>query len=81
MIQPSKHTDPDKTIIRASTLIIQTLKKKRIIALKEIKRILSEHRINSTYLLNPSLEMLYLLGTIKYHPKTDSIEITNDEAF
>ncbi|UKH19601.1 hypothetical protein D1110_06230 [Actinobacillus pleuropneumoniae] len=74
MIRPSKHSDPDKTIIYASFLIIKKLKKDKIIPYEKLLGFIKEEIVSGEYLFLPALNFLFLLGLVNYQAKTDMIE-------
>lgn len=73
-ILPTKHTNPDQTAIYAAAVILKFLKKNRICKFDELKDLVEKSINGGEFLLIPSLSILYVLGKIKYHVKTDSIE-------
>ncbi len=73
-ILPTKHTNPDQTAIYTSAIIIKFLKKNRICKFNEIKDLVEKSINGGEFLLIPSLSLLFVLGKIRYHIKTDSIE-------
>lgn len=74
MLRPNKHTHPDKTIVNMSFLLLTYIKKNRL----EKYDILLEYAKKSVeggnFLFLPALNLLFLLGLVEYHTKTDSIE-------
>lgn len=74
-ILPTKHTNPDQTAIYASTIVIKFLNKHRICKFSEVKTLVEKNINGGEFLLIPALSILFLLGKIKYHIKTDSIEL------
>ncbi|MFW6766864.1 ABC-three component system middle component 8 [Acinetobacter pittii] len=74
MILPTKHSHPDQTALFASTIILKHLLSQRIMPFEDIKKIIYEQIVGGEFVLMPALSILYLLGTIKYHIKTDTIE-------
>lgn len=75
MLKPNKHTDPDKTIVYTSTILLRRLMKMRVEGYAELRNHV-EKKLGNTgrILFLPTLSFLFLLGLIEYHPKTDSIE-------
>ncbi len=74
MLFPSKHDDPDQTVIAVASTMIKYLTRYRVVeygALVEhcVKR---KHRVD--YLFSPALGLLFVLGLINYLPKSDSFE-------
>ena len=71
MIRPNKHNHPDKTVVYASFLMLNALKKSRIMPYNDLLNLV-KHKINSgEYLFLPALNFLFLLGLVNYQPKTD----------
>lgn len=74
MIRPSKHNDPDKTLIYASFLILKRLKKSKIVSYEELLGFIKKEITSGEYLFLPALNFLFLLGLINYQAKNDMIE-------
>ena len=75
MLRPYKHAHPDKTVVALAATLLKRLKEQRLSnyeALLEFahKKVGSE----SASLFLPALNLLYLLGLVEYHRKTDAIE-------
>ena len=76
MIQPTKLMNLDLCTLRIASLIIQILKKQRMMGYEDLVEKLSkilEEDAHPFFLL--SVEFLYLLGKVEYYPKTDSFEL------
>ena len=74
IIRPSKHNDPDKTLIYATFLILKKLKNKKIMPYEELLSFIKTEIVSGEYLFLPALSFLFLLGLIDYQAKTDMIE-------
>lgn len=74
MIRPSKHNDPDKTLIYASFLILKRLKKSKIVSYEDLLGFIKKEITSGEYLFLPALNFLFLLGLINYQSKNDMIE-------
>ena len=74
MIRPSKHNDPDKTLIYASFLILKRLKKSKIVSYEDLLCFIKKEITSGEYLFLPSLNFLFLLGLINYQAKNDMVE-------
>lgn len=74
LLKPNKNADPDLTILATSTLLLKRLAKKQFGTITDLRLILMANNKNSVSLLEPSLEFLFLLGLVEYHPKNDLIE-------
>ncbi len=77
MLRPTKHSHPDRTVINASTLILARLKKQRLAGYAELRQLVRQQiPKGADTLFVPALDLLYLLGLLQYHPKTDAFEYT-----
>lgn len=74
MIRPSKHNDPDKTLIYASFLMLKRLKKSKIVSYEELLGFIKKEITSGEYLFLPALNFLFLLGLVNYQAKNDMIE-------
>jgi len=74
MLRPTKHSHPDKTVLYASTVILKKIKKSRVETIDNLRHHLRNSITSADFLFYPALNLLYLLGTIDYRPKNDSIE-------
>lgn len=76
LLKPNKNADPDLTIMATSTFLLKKLKKNQFEKITELRLALMENNKNAVALLEPSLELLFILGLVEYHPKNDLIEYT-----
>lgn len=74
MLRPSKHSNPDQTLIYVSILLLKRFQKYRVDNYETLRQIIKEKVKGGDFLFVPALNFLYLLGLIEYHPKTDIIE-------
>jgi hypothetical protein len=74
MLQPTKHSHPDRTVVFMSFLLLKRLKRCRIEQLDSLLQFAKNNIVGSDVLFLPALSFLYLLGVIEYRPKTDAIE-------
>lgn len=75
MLRPSKHSHPDRTVVNASLIILARLKRQRLASYTELRRLVREKvRKGGDILFVPALDLLFLLGLITYHAKTDAFE-------
>lgn len=78
MLRPSKHSHPDQTVINASLVLLEQLKKVRAEKFDGLLGVLKKKVQGGQPLFLPAMNFLFLLGLIKYHPKTDMFEYTKD---
>jgi hypothetical protein len=74
MLRPSKHAHPDRTVINVALLLIMRLRAQRLCDYGTLRGFIRKAVLGGDVLFLPSLNFLYLLGLIEYHPKTDAIE-------
>lgn len=73
-IKPNKHSNPDQTVIAASALLLKTLMKSGVETYDSLEEILDTRIEDGKYLFLPALNLLYVLGVIEYHKKSDVFE-------
>jgi hypothetical protein len=74
MLRPTKHSNPDKTIINVSLIVVKRLKELRIEKYSDLLCHTKKAVSGGDFLFLPALNFLFLVGLIEYHPKTDVIE-------
>ena len=74
MLRPSKHSHPDKTVISASSVLLRRLKSARLEQFDDLHNYLRKALKGADTLFLPAINLLFLLGLIEYHQKTDSVE-------
>lgn len=74
MLRPTKHSHPDRTVINVALLVLMRLKNRRIDEYAALRKYAKKAVIGGDVLFLPSLNFLFLMGLIEYHPKTDAIE-------
>jgi hypothetical protein len=76
MIRPSKHAHPDLTVISVSFVILERLKTKRTETYADLVTLVEQSTENSKMLFLPAVNLLFLLGLVRYLPKADRFEYT-----
>lgn len=79
MLRPSKHAHPDRTIINVALLLLGRLREFRLCKYDALLTFARKRVAGGEVLFLPSLNLLFLLGLIEYHPKTDAIEYVGAE--
>jgi len=74
MLRPSKHAHPDRTVVNVALTLLTRLRKQRLCDYDALRDFARKAVSGGDVLFLPSLNFLYLLGLIEYHPKTDAIE-------
>jgi hypothetical protein len=74
MLRPTKHSHPDRTVINVALLLLARLRARRLDDYDALLRYARKVVVGGDVLFLPSLNFLYLLNLIDYHPKTDAIE-------
>jgi aspartate aminotransferase-like enzyme len=76
MLLPNKNSHPDLTIISVSSFLLSIMRKDRVHNYFDLLSKLSNHDKHAVYLFTSSLELLFLLGLLQYHIKSDTLEYT-----
>lgn len=74
MLRPTKHSHPDQTVLNVSLLLLTRLKSLRLDTYESLRNYAKKAVVGGDVLFLPSLNFLYLMGVIEYHPKTDALE-------
>lgn len=74
MLRPTKHANPDQTVMRVATLLISYLGRHRIETYPKLLAHVKKSVHGGQYLFAPALNVLFLLGLVDYRQKTDSLE-------
>jgi hypothetical protein len=74
MLRPSKHAHPDRTVIAVAVLLLRRLRDRRLAEYMELLEVTKGNVKGGELLFLPALNLLFLLGLIAYHRKTDAIE-------
>ncbi|QCE35670.1 hypothetical protein FAI40_10205 [Acetobacteraceae bacterium] len=74
MLRPTKYSHPDQTVINMSLLLLNKLRKSRIVGYNELLSLAKKQITGGNFLFLPALNFLYLMGMIEYRQKTDAIE-------
>jgi hypothetical protein len=74
MLRPTKHSHPDRTVISVALLLLARLRRRRLDEYDALLKYARNAVVGGDVLFLPSLNFLYLMGLIEYHPKTDAIE-------
>lgn len=74
MLRPSKHSHPDRTVINVALLLLARLRTRRLEPYDALRGYTKRSVSGGDFLFLPALNVLYLLGLVDYHPKTDSFE-------
>lgn len=77
MIRPSKHAHPDLTVVSVSFVILERLKRKRTETYSDLVSLVEKRTKNAKTLFLPAVNLLFLLGLIRYLPKADRFELVS----
>lgn len=80
MLRPSKHSHPDRTVVSVALLILGRLRARRIDDYDALRAFVKKGVAGGDVLFLPSLNFLFLLGLVEYHPKTDAFEYVGPNA-
>ena len=74
MLRPSKHAHPARTVVNVALLMLTRVRALRLCDYDALLAFVRKNIVGGDVLFLPSLNFLFLLGLIEYHPKTDAIE-------
>lgn len=74
MLRPTKHSHPDRTVISVALLLLARLRVRRLDDYDALLKYARKAVVGGDVLFLPSLNFLYVIGLVDYHPKTDAIE-------
>lgn len=74
IISPSKHDNPDQTVVYASFLMLKILKEKEIVPYKDLLQYIKSNIQGGECLFIPALDFLFLLDLVEYQIKIDSFK-------
>lgn len=74
MLRPTKHAHPDRTVINVAMLLLVRLKTRRVETFENLRAFAKKSVRGGDFMFLPALNVLYLLGLVEYHRKTDSFE-------
>lgn len=74
MLRPTKHSHPDRTVISMALILLARLRVRRLVEYDALLRYARNAVVGGDVLFLPSLNFLYLMGLVDYHPKTDAFE-------
>lgn len=75
MLTPKKHLDLDSSVIRVAALILSELQRRSVVQLEKLRAyIIRRVGEDGEIAFLPSINFLYLVGKVAYHPQNDTIE-------
>lgn len=75
LMKPTKYTDLNLSIIAISGFLIPIFQKRRFVSYTELLSLLEKkYSISAHDVFLQTIDFLFLLGLVKYYPKTDSFE-------
>jgi hypothetical protein len=74
MLRPTKHSDPNKTVLPIAAILLKRLRRYRTETFTDLRGHLRAKAPHLDPLFVPALNLLFLLGLVAYHRKTDSFE-------
>lgn len=74
MLKPTKHTDPNRSLLVITAVMLDRLRRRRLIPFDDLRDDLRAKHTGVDRLFVPALNLLHMLGLIQYHMKIDSFE-------
>lgn len=73
-IRPNKHSNPDQTVVGVAVLLLKTLSKSGVEKYDNLEELVDKKIEGGKYLFLPAMNLLFLLGIVNYHKKSDVFE-------
>lgn len=73
-LRPSKHSNPDRTVVFAMVKMLKQLRKYRVVQYDALRNFLRSEIEGADALFIPALDVLFLLGLVEYRRKSDCFE-------
>jgi len=75
MLRARKHLNPNTCTLRVMTIILAEILRRRTVKLDSLRSLVERRGGDDAILaFMPALQVLFLLGKVEFHPKTDTIE-------
>lgn len=74
MLRPTKHSNPDRTALSVSVLLLARLRSTRSERYSKLRAYSKKAVTGGEFLFLPALNLLFLLGLVEYRAKTDTLE-------
>lgn len=74
MLKPYKHSNPNKSVIAVSSVILALLIKRRLVCYDDLYGLVKKKFSGADVLFAPSISFLYSFGLVEYQAKTDAFE-------
>lgn len=76
MLKPTKHTDPSRSVLAVSAVLLARVKRRRTVTFTDLREHLRGQLPGTDRLFVPGTTLLHALGLIEYRTKTDAFEYT-----
>jgi len=81
MIKPAKHLNLQVCVVRIAAIILAHLKRRRVENCATLlQKVIDRAGPDAQVWFLPALDLVYLLGRLEYHPKTDAFEYVSPKA-
>lgn len=74
MLKPTKHMNPDQSVLVLASVALKRLKKVRVERYADLTAFLEGKVPSAKFLFAPGISFLFILGLIQYQPKSDTFE-------
>jgi hypothetical protein len=75
MITPEKHLDLNRCVLRAGAEMLSFLKRERVSSFEKVRaKFVKVLGSDADVLFQPTINFLFLIGRIEYHPAADRFE-------
>lgn len=75
MLRPSKHAHPDRTVVAVAVVVLNALRKRRVLSYDDLKSLVDKKSGSaSDVLFAPALSLLFILDLLEYQATVDAFE-------
>jgi hypothetical protein len=74
MIQAAKHINLNTCLLRAASRLLTRLQEDRVCRYSKLLGSLADFGDDANAIFLPTVNFLFLMGRVQYHPQTDSFE-------
>lgn len=80
MLKPTKHLNPELSVLNIASIMVKYLQRERIVSYEKLISHIKKKNIDMVELFLPTVSFLYSLGLVEYYLKTDSFEFLGSNA-
>ncbi len=74
MLRPNKHMNPDRSVLTLAAVLLAHLREQRVESYDGLVEVARRGFDGADSVFIPAISLLFVLGTVTYHRKSDSFE-------